>query len=365
MHPLLPIYFLMSIFALFGVGMKDSSQRAMVWLSGWGTMLVVMLSVAFRPIEGDTWRYYVTFARLSEMRFPEIFSDGDGNLGFTSLNWLLGQLGSHPLMLLVPITLFCVLMLRHSLRQLFSPTLTAIAILLYSVYPFFVFYVGSGIKQAIAMAMLLQAYICFFQGQRRAWLWIAAAPLFHSAALLAYPFLFVHLLLWRPSFGYRRALILSLAFYSLCIILAITELNKTLVEPLQAYVGSGRYEIYFFDAEDFNYRNGFRADFTIFSMIPLAAALWLRRTGQGISAGVSGWWLNLYILLASIYQLFTFAPFADRFASFGWYLVPMIVLLMLTEVGRKRPLQIVLIGFVFINLLMLQFYTGKSLALPF
>jgi hypothetical protein len=144
--------------------------------------------------------------------------------------------------------------------------------------------------------------------------------------------------------------------------MSVTNLNEAVMSTFQAYlVVSDNYEIYFMDAAEVNYRAGFRPDFTVFSLLPLFAALWLRNKGRGLSPEVSGWWLNLYILLASLYQMFAFAPFADRFASFSWYLIPMILVIMLAESGRRRDLQLIVLIFALFNILILQFYTGNAL----
>jgi hypothetical protein len=342
--------------------MRDTAQRASVWLAAWGAMGVVLIAAAFRPIEGDTWRYNRTFQNIRTQPLFEALSNADDNRLFVALNWSLGQFGSSPLWLIMPTTIFCGFMLWYSLRQLLLPIHVAVAILLYSVYPYFVFYVASGIKQALAMAMLLQAYITLRNGKWGTLIWIGLAVLFHSGGALVLPFLALHWLTWRPRFGYRRAMTVSLSLLLVTILMSVTNLNEAVMSTFQAYlVVSDNYEIYFMDAAEVNYRAGFRPDFTVFSLLPLFAALWLRNKGRGLSPEVSGWWLNLYILLASLYQMFAFAPFADRFASFSWYLIPMILVIMLAESGRRRDLQLIVLIFALFNILILQFYTGSAL----
>ncbi len=362
MHPLLPFYAGFSLIALVSLQMRDSAERSVIWLAAWGAMGTVLIAAAFRPISGDTWRYNRALERIRGQPLLEALSDADGNYLFSTVSWLLGQLGSSPWWLFAPITFFCGFMLWYSLRQVLSPLHVVIAILLYSVYPYFIFYIASGIKQALAMAFLLQGYIALYKRRRSAAIWIGIAPLFHSGAALVLPFLAVHWVIWRPRFGHRRALQSSLTLLFLTIAASITNLNQALLGPLQElFTLSDRYDLYFEDAGDYGYRAGFRPDFTVFSLLPLMAAWWLRNKGRGLTADVSGWWLNLYILLACIYQLFAFAPFADRFATFGWYLIPFILLVMLAESGRRRDLQLLVLILSLFNILILQFYTGKTL----
>lgn len=354
---------MLSLFALFGLRLDQRDGRSYVWLAGWGAMSVVLFAAVFREIGGDTGRYNITFQYLASLNFAEMWAAADNNWLFETLMWCLAQLGTNPLWFILPITLFCILMMRHSLRQILGPTDTAIAILLYSAYPFFIFYISSGIKQAIAMALLMQGYVCLFKGRRRAALiWLFLAPLFHTGAVLVYPFLLLHFLLWRPGFGYRRALMVSIGLLVFSVVLSVTGLNRALMAPIQAYASfADNYSIYFEDATGFGYSAGFRPDFTLFSFLPFVAAWWLRRKGQGLSAAGSGWWLNLYALLASIYQLFAFAPFSDRFASFAWYLIPALVVIMLADTAALRPRKLIILTFALLNILILQFYTGNNL----
>jgi hypothetical protein len=362
MHPLLPCYACFSLLALFGLELRTANQRFAVWLAAWGALGVVTLAAVFRPLDGDTGRYISAFEVIRLDTLSNVLAQADGNHLFVLLNWLLGQLGSDPLWLIAPITLFLSFMLWRSIRQLLPGRYAWICILLYSVYPYFVFYLASGMKQGLAMAMLLQGYI-FLQAKRwHASIWLGLAYLFHSGSALAFPFIGLHWLLWRPSFGYRKVFALSLCLFAGTILLSITGLNEQLLLPLQSYFTvSDNYLIYFTDPLEVSYRAGFRLDFTLFSLLPLLSWLWLRGKGRGLSPAVSGWWLNLYLLLACIYQLFSFAPFADRFAAFSWYLTPLILLIMLADTRKHRELQIIVLVFSVVNILILQLYTGAAL----
>lgn len=362
MHPLLPYYAAFSLLALFGLELRTASQRFAVWLAASGALGVVIVAAIFRPLGGDTGRYISAFEAIRIDTLPNLLAQADGNHLFILLNWLLGQLGSDPLWLIAPITLFLSFMLWRAIRQLLQGRYTWICILLYSVYPYFVFYLARGIKQGLAMAMLLQGFILLQDKKWQALIWMGLACLFHSAAALTFPFIGLHWLLWRSGFGYRKAFAVGLGLLTGTILLSITGLNEKLLLPLEQYfLVSDNYQIYFTDALEVDYRAGFRLDFTLFSLLPLLAGLWLKEKGLGLSPAISGWWLNLYLLLASIYQLFSFAPFADRFAAFSWYLMPLVLMIMLAEVGTLRELQLIVIVFSIANILILQFYTGDAL----
>jgi hypothetical protein len=363
MHPILPFYAAFSLLALVGLRLDQRAARTYLWIAGWGAMTVVLFASVFREIDGDTGRYSSTFQGLASQGFTKMWAQTTNNWLFETLMWGLAQFGTNPLWFIIPITLFCILMMRHSLRELLGPTDTAIAMLLYSVYPFFIFFVSGGLKQAICMALLMQGYVCLFKKRRlEAVVFLALAPLFHTGGVLIFPFLMIHFLTWRPNFGYHKAFTVSLGLFLFCTGLSFTGLNQTLMAPVQAYASfSDNYALYFMDAKDIGYRAGFRLDFTVFSLLPLFAGWWLRRQGNGLSAEISGWWLNLCCLLACLYQLFAFAPFADRFATFGWFLTPAVLVIMLAESNKLRPRQSVVLIFAVLNIVILQFYTGPNL----
>jgi len=367
MHPVLPLYSVFLALALLGLRMSRPEDRTMVWLSAWGAMSVVLVAATFREIKGDTWRYYIVFAQMSDLSFAQMWELTDNNWLFAVTNWLLAQLGTHPLWLFLPVTLFCIVLTRYSLRQLLGPTSTAVAIILYSAYPFFVFYIANGIKQGIAMVLLFQGYVTLYRlGLKRSVVWFLLAPMFHTGATLVFPCIILHWLFWRSQFGYRRALSLSFGIMIICVILSAIGYNKDAMSFLESYAQFSRsYEVYFMEASEFGYKAGFRLDFTIFSLLPFALAAWLRTQGRGLSYQLSGWWINLYTLLACLYHLFSFAPFADRFAGFGWYLIPAILVIMLVDCGSQQARRKVVAAFAVLNVLIFQFYTGYSIRVEF
>jgi hypothetical protein len=367
MHPILPIYAVASIAAVFGLALRDRWDRTIVWFAAWCAMTTVLIAAVFREIGGDTGRYISAFTRMEGRPFPNFWSEFDNNPLFIILNWTLSRFGTDPLWLIVPTTLFCIVMLQYSLRGILNRTDTAIAIFLYSAYPFFIFYVSSGIKQAIALALLFQMYVSLQKKQNlMAFIYLALAPAFHSGAFLVVAPVILHLLLYRPGMHRRNILIVSILGLLICTLLSATGVNQALLAPIQSVVTlPDNYSIYFEDAAQFNYNAGFRVDFTLFSFLPFAAALWLKSQGHELSLEKSYWWLNLYTMLACIYQLFSFAPFADRFAAFSWYLIPAILVVMLADADKRKPRQVVILSFALLNILILQFYTGLNLRVAF
>lgn len=192
MHPLLVPYSFLSLVLVVGATDRSVRGRSFAWLFAWLAMGLVLAAVIFREVRGDTSRYYATFLRLRELPLREVWAADEANWLFTYLNWGLGQLGTSVYLLIAPIAVVGVFILTWSTRRLFDSYHAALVIFIYSMYPFFIFYIASGLKQALAMAFLLAAYVSFFQKRRTAWVWLALAPLFHAGAVLAVGMTLLH-----------------------------------------------------------------------------------------------------------------------------------------------------------------------------
>lgn len=150
--------------------------------------------------------------------------------------------------------------------------------------------------------------------------------------------------------------------FTASLLLSFTGLNRTLLAPIQGYAAfDPSFDIYFQDAALFNYSAGFRLDFTAFSLAPVVVILILMYRRDRVTLDTTGWWISLYLLLASIYQLFSFAPFSDRFGAFAWSIIPIVVFIALLETHSRRIVTTATIAFAIMNVLMLQFYTGAVL----
>jgi len=457
MHPLVIPYALIAMMLLFGIAGRSGLNHAVVRVAAWLALLVVLWGVVFRTVGGDTARYYASFVEIRELSFSDMLVARSDNILFQSFIWLVGQIGIDVRFLTASVVLFVISMLVYALRRILTPYETAMMLFIYSAYPYLILYVASGLKTAIALAFLLVAFALLYKGRRIAWVWLLIAPFWHSGAWLVIPFLALHLTVFNQRFGYRRGLIVVLAALSAATALSITGLNATLMSPLQNMLDlSARYDIYFMDAEQFDYDAGFRWDFTLFSLTPIFTLLYLKAAGSSLpmpktapvassrhptvdqplwdssaprsgrpntpfnpsmleparpalwrddaaaddghhaasalrplSAGVSAtslgttalhgpddlaadggaslpgsfWWLSLYLSLNIIYQLFAFAPFADRFAAFSWFIMPIVIFLQFQEARSSQLISQLIFGFVLANILLLQFYTGNWIRL--
>jgi hypothetical protein len=361
MHPLLIPYSFMALMLLMSASGRTVTDRTFTWFFSWAALLLVLVAVLGRPLRGDLRRYDANFQSIRDSSLKEIVSLSDPNSAYLSLTWTLGRFTTDFRLVLIAIGLFTVFFMIAASKKLLSRHHIAIMLFVYSMYPFFIFYISSALKTALSLSIMLLGLVWIYRRRKRGWAWLGLSILFHKGTLLILPFLLLHLGLYR-IFGERRALMILLGFLSMTIVLSITNYNSVILGAYRdSFASDSRYDIYFMDPEIFNYSAGFRIDFTLFSLIPIASYFYLVKMRGLTNVERSGWWLCLYTSFALIYQLFSFAPFADRFAAFSWFLLPLILMLQVVD-SQSRIIMVQVVGaFVVVNILALQFYTGRVL----
>ncbi|MEA1081436.1 EpsG family protein [Marinobacter qingdaonensis] len=367
MHYLLVPYLLLGAIAVVGFhAHRNPGLKASLVMAAASIMVMLFFAIVLRPVTGDSWRYYQYFLQVSELPLLEIFDFQDPDPLYALLNWVVGQLGSSPWMLFAATLSLYFSTALLALRNRFTPIEYSILIVSMAAYPYFIAYAASGLRQGIAMAFLLAGYLGIREGKRSAWLWVLASTLWHSGAWLAVGVLMVHQIMCMLLKRQRARWVCVFGMWLFSVTLSITGLNGVVGGLLPQVVDlDASYDIYFMDPREFGYRAGFRLDFTLFSMIPLVAALMLRRKACVFNYDTAaGWLLSLYLSLNVIYNIFSFAPFSDRFSAFSWWLIPLVVFVQVSASGDKRLMSLFVISVFLINSLMLQFYTGKFLVIP-
>lgn len=366
MHHLLIPYALLSVAFIMQFHMRrDASVKAGLMFTAGATLLVMFVAMAFRPVDGDSWRYYQFFQILHVRGAEWAYAMRDQEPLWATFNWFVSVFGDQPWLLFGSTLLVYMSVFFVAIWRLAGPVGATILVMCYAAFPFFVSYAASGLRQGLAMAFLLMAYVYLYQGRRRGWVWLLLAPLWHSGSWLGAAVAAIH---WAMCRWIRREshrwLLVSLALGG-AVGLSFSGLNETVMGGYGNAIGlaEDRY-IYFTGAEAYGYRAGFRLDFFLFSMLPLFSAWLLRRSGRAFSYEGPGWWLSLYLSLNAVYHLFAFAPFADRFAAFSWILMPLVVYLQVRETGNRYLLTLFVSLACVVDVVMLQFYTGQFIRAP-
>jgi hypothetical protein len=367
MHYLLIPYLLLgSLFVLQFHARKDVSMRTGLVVTALVIAGMLCIAIIFRPVVGDSWRYNQYFQVVRTLPFPEIFSYRDPDPAYALLNWIVGQVSASPALLFAAVLALYVGVTVIALRRWFTAVELAVLSTCLVAFPFFITYAANGLRQGIGLAFLLAGYLGVRKGRRSAWLWILSAPLWHSAMLLGVGVFLVHQLMCRLVGKQTARWNIVFAVWGVSLILSLTGWNAVVGGLLPAMVTLGQsYDIYFMDPNEFGYQSGFRADFALFSLVPLMTGFVLRRRAFAFDyRTIAGWMLSLYVSLNIIYHLFSFAPFADRFAAFSWWLMPLVVFLQVRATQYKSLMSMFVTLVVLVNAAMLQLYTGKFLPAP-
>lgn len=371
MHFLLIPYFLLCVcfIALFDTAQSErrggSGARAGLVLVAGLTLFILFVSMATRPVTGDSQQYYEYFLELRDLGWVQAAAYGSFDLFFAAYAWLVGQMGNASWLLFGSTLLIYFGLFVLASRRLVGRVDACALIMVYVAYPNFVAYADNTIRQGLGMAFMLVAFVGFAQRKRSAWIWLLLAPFWHSGMWLAVAVVVLHQLmcLFISSQRWRWSLVLGALL--MAIGLSISGLNQKLMSVLPSAISlQDRYEVYFEGAGHFGYRAGFRLDFFAFSLVPLLTAWVLRRRANSFDYHGSGWWLSLYLSLNIIYQLFSFAPFANRFADFSWYVMPLVVFMQVRESQSRSLTTIFMLFVMLLNLVMLQLYTGNFIPMP-
>lgn len=368
MHYLLiPYSLLAGIYLLHFARQREASDRFGMVVVAVGILLLLAFAAVIRPVAGDSWRYNLGFQIMRNMSLPDALAFRGTDPLFTLLNWLVGQISAAPAALFAATFSIYICGFIVAVNRLVGPVKTISVVMAYSMYPYFIAYGVSGLRQGLSLVFLLIGIVCLAQAQRKAWIWLLIGPLWHSGSWLAVGVIGLHQLLYRYVHNPRIRLIVVAAAFAGVTFLSVSGINQDLMQRLLDYLTIQKsHQIYFEDAasQGIAYRTGFRLDFYLFSLVPVLTGWLMSRKIDSTRKPALMWWLTLYLALNMLYHLFSFAPFSDRFASFSWFLMPLIVFLQVWHSRRPRLIFNVTLGIICINILMLQFYTGHFLIEP-
>lgn len=326
-----------AIFLLLFNKREDSAAKAGIVIYSICTVLWLWAILSFREPVGDPWRYMLGLNYVAQLEFSELIDYDKIPFGFKLLNWLTASISTSSVLFFSVIYAFCVIPLYLAFRERVDKTDAAILTMLYLLYPFYLNYLGSGFKQGIGFGFMLWGlnYIL----DRKDPKWIRGLLLLFIATLFHTSFWLVNIVFVAWYFIFRKkSLSWSVSVLIFSALLALAGLVERIANALipSFLLDSLSFNEYFdgtfTSGEHFkslNYVSGFRADFAIFTFIPIICLLLIRRKYASMKG--SDDIVKIYCLLASVYFMLSFIPFSDRVASFSWFLIPF---MLFTQLGR-------------------------------
>lgn len=359
MHYLLIPYTIIAILFMFFYTKKDENifRFAIIFLLS-VSILFLGSGMIFQPLQGDSFRYNLAFQRISFLTFEQMLILEKPEFGFRFISWFTSNIINDVKFFFFTLYILFVVVCWKALKNLYESFETYIVFSFLILYPYFLFYIVNGKRQGIALVLMVLAISFIFKNKNvKAIISLAIAFLFHSSIVLTYP-IFLFIIFFKNS---DKLFKMSLIILSISIISSIIALNEQLSLLSDLFNLDARYTAYFDDSfSEIAYKTGFRLDFTLFSLFPLMLYFLFRKQLSENNEKILIW-LSLYILLNSIYHFFSFVVFSDRFAIFSWFILPIVCYEILKKVNEGKYLPLFIFSLIFINVLLLQTYTGKIL----
>lgn len=294
------------------------NNRILTSMLFWMMMAAVTLNIVFRDLHFiDTDDYLTIFYSMQSLSFTEVHRYLGGDYLYQSVSWLISRFTMEPRVYLGIMGLLFLVPFVKFITRLFEPWQTVVVLFAYINFPLFYNYSMNGIRQGIAMSLILWASTYYFLDKKGKvpYVLILLAPFFHWSGGV---FAVMCLLLLKLNIKLRTLMIAWLAAAALL----ITGLNERLLGFAWAYIPkidqyTSAYQIAAYGGK-LN-----RTDFLLFSLVWIAVGLFMyyfvnrSETYQRI--------IKAYVIFNTAFLLLGFVAHSDRIAAYSWFLIPLLI----------------------------------------
>ncbi|WP_413741266.1 EpsG family protein [Sodalis sp. RH15] len=310
-----------------------------------------------KEIFSDSLDYANYFSKLVNWSFVQAYNDpySIGYMpGFKILSWILAHTVSNVHFYFSFISGLIFIMVAVGCVRTLGLAYGSIAIISYTMYPYFSSYTALGIRQGLALGAMLIFFSYIIEKKKtHSLIWLFIAVMFHNTAI-------VLLALYIPIFLHinqnKLSKIVGLAWLFTLILSFANVFEKLIAGYVNVYTLDVRYQLYFNQSAD--YVVGFRPDFVLFSLFPYLLYRLSNKKMRGDD--------QVKTLLVSFYTLnclmniFSFMPYYDRFAAYSWFLIPIFIAL-LAKKGNSRNIfnTLLMILLPASNILLFIIYNSK------
>ncbi len=289
-------------------------------------VLAIILIVGFRPVSGyfGDMVYYARgyYARVTsgEANFLTTFFSFDGEFVFAALEDFCAQYGDvHTMFFICAICYFggpYIVCNRLLGKYWFAPFTASACMIDY--WGFAV----NGVRNGAAAGLMILA---LSYGKRLAVsvpLAILSVGVHKSMALVGVAAVLAHY--------YKNTKMYVCGWFG-CILLSAV-MGRSISAIMVAHLGGAddRMERYLAYAQDVNIMarqssSGFRADFLLYSAVPIFIGYWYTQIKQ-INDSTYSWWLNVYIIANSFWVLMMWTANTNRFAAISWFIAGIVLM---------------------------------------
>ncbi|MFS2224579.1 EpsG family protein [Pantoea sp. B65] len=311
-----------------------------------------------KVIASDSINYAAYFVRLTQWSFSQAWNDdtvyASGFMpGFRVLSWILSQSlpDVHYYFSVIAALIFA--LVAFGCIRILGFSFGVIAVISYTMYPYFSSYTALGIRQGLALGTMLVFFSYLLEKKKvTSLIWLFVAFMFHNTAaalVVLYFTIFINMniksLLKLIGFGWVFTLILS----------AANVFDKLISSRVNVGALDERYQLYF---QQNDYIKGFRPDFVIFSFFPyIVYRLMPKRVREDEEVIMM---LCCYFTLNCLMNIFSFMPYYDRFAAYSWFITPLFLVLLAKKANSRSIYNVALLLFLPLsNFLLFIVYNSK------
>lgn len=291
---------------------------------GLGTLLALLVGARPDSIGTDTLIYRQMYDHVAQCQcWLADIEPGFNHLmaKLSALQWTaidyLTAISALQLLLMIYLAKRTTSLLHYPAGQNFKWLLIFMLLMLLS--PFFISAQTNVLRQAVGGLFLFLAALSLLQARYIPLIiWAFLAANFHATTMLYMVFMAGLLLSFNIVAG------ISLALF----VLYITGASQLLIELLSHLSGLPIYQTINDYSNNDSYNRGIRFDFAVFSIFPLALyfiAQWLDVHHKDQWLARLRFTLKLYLLLLIPFWLFGWANYADRFAFYAWFAMPLVL----------------------------------------
>ncbi|TKF53562.1 EpsG family protein [Vibrio kanaloae] len=345
-YTFLILYFVFLFFILIYNGGDHTLVNTVSLISFLMLVFFILFLNYNRDIVSDSLVYQDYFNQLKLLDFKGVLEfDSRFMIGFKIWTWLNSQLYDSVRFYFGLTAVLIYLLTFISLKLSLGLKYSLIAIICYSMYPWFALYSASGLRQGIALAIFLLSVGYLIKGESKfSLIFLVVSFLFHKSSIIFAP-IFILMII---GISLRNVYFI----YFVCIIISLFGFNEIFREYGSIFGDDVKS---YFSGEAEGYIVGFRLDFLVFSISPLVVFHYFRYLYGRFSIKIEQ--LIKFYILANCYMLIlSFVPFYDRIAAYSWYLIPMFIVFLCKEINSNLSKFTLVLGLSIINLLAFRFY---------
>lgn len=283
-------------------------------------------------------RYLRAFNFFSDATIKQAFETYSWESLFLLYQWSLSKISSNDLTFIIVTFLIYVFLLLKAIKKIFLPWQYIYIFFAFLCYPFFYNYILNGMRQGLAMMLILLAMTYWIKKRNsfKFYISIIFSGLIHVTSFFFTIPLFI--VLWL-----NIKLKYLLLLWTFAIFLFLTDLNSFIANIgiinelnfIELYTNNGIIEV-------FGETN--KINFLVFSSFFLLLSLFLYKYID-LDEKLKNIYLvtiKTYTVFNILFLLFGFIAYSNRLAAYSWHLLPLLILFPILHKSKHSPFLLII-----------------------